>query len=90
MSHRDLIAKRVTISRAASKPGIDVIAGWRVVGSTLSTTKEECAMSKQRDVRFAELEEHFAGYTVYNANREKIGKVDDLSVERTITQSTPG
>jgi uncharacterized protein (TIGR02271 family) len=38
-------------------------------------------MAKQREDRFAELEEHFAGYTVYDANREKIGKVDDLFVD---------
>jgi uncharacterized protein (TIGR02271 family) len=51
------------------------------VVSTLSITKEVCAMAKQREDRFAELEEYFAGYTVYDANREKIGKVDDLFVD---------
>jgi hypothetical protein len=49
--------------------------------STLSITKEVCAMTKQREDRFVELEERFAGYTVYDANREKIGKVDDLFVD---------
>jgi uncharacterized protein (TIGR02271 family) len=38
-------------------------------------------MTKQREDRFVELEERFAGYTVYDANREKIGKVDDLFVD---------
>ena len=58
--------------------------------SALSITKEVCALAKQREDRFAELEEHFAGYTANDANREKFGKVDNLSVERTTTQSTPG
>jgi uncharacterized protein (TIGR02271 family) len=58
-----------------------VISGWRVVGSTLSITKEVCAVAKQRENRFAELEERFAGYTVYDANHEKVGKVDDLFVD---------
>ena len=38
-------------------------------------------MAKQRGDRFAELEDRFAGYTVYDANHEKIGKVDDLFVD---------
>ena len=38
-------------------------------------------MAKQRDDRFAELEDRVAGYTVYDANYEKIGKVDDLFVD---------
>jgi uncharacterized protein (TIGR02271 family) len=38
-------------------------------------------LAKQREDRFAELEERFAGYTIYDANREKIGKVDDLFVD---------
>jgi uncharacterized protein (TIGR02271 family) len=38
-------------------------------------------MAKQREDRFAELEDRFAGYTVYDANRENIGKVDDLFVD---------
>jgi uncharacterized protein (TIGR02271 family) len=63
------------------KPGFDLKAGLRVVGSTLSITEEVYAMAKQREDRFAELEERFAGYTVYDANREKIGKVDDLFVD---------
>src|SRR5919202_4359222 len=71
-----------TAPRAAGKPGIDLKAGWRVAVSTLSITKEVCALAKQREDRFAEqLEERFAGYTVYDANREKIGKVDDLFVD---------
>jgi uncharacterized protein (TIGR02271 family) len=48
---------------------------------TLSITKEVCAMAKQREDRFTELEERFAGYTVYDANHEKIGKVDDVFVD---------
>ena len=38
-------------------------------------------MAKQRGDRFAEPEDRFAGYTVYDANHEKIGKVDDLFVD---------
>ena len=38
-------------------------------------------MAKQREDRFAELEERFAEYTIYDANREKIGKVDELFVD---------
>ena len=38
-------------------------------------------MAKQRDDRFAELEDRVAGYTVYDVNYEKIGKVDDLFVD---------
>ena len=38
-------------------------------------------MAKQRDDRFAELEDRVAGYTVYDVNHEKIGKVDDLFVD---------
>jgi uncharacterized protein (TIGR02271 family) len=38
-------------------------------------------LAKQRDDRFAELEDRVAGYTVYDVNYEKIGKVDDLFVD---------
>jgi uncharacterized protein (TIGR02271 family) len=38
-------------------------------------------LAKQRDDRVAELEDRFAGYTVYDVNYEKIGKVDDLFVD---------
>src|SRR4028118_334847 len=37
--------------------------------------------TKQRGDRFAEREDRFVGYTVYDANHEKIGKVDDLFVD---------
>jgi uncharacterized protein (TIGR02271 family) len=38
-------------------------------------------LSNQRRDGFTELEERFAGYTVYDVNHEKIGKVDDLFVD---------
>ena len=47
-------------------------------------------MAKQREDRFAELEDRFAGYTVCYANREKIGKWTTYSWTRTITPSTSG
>jgi uncharacterized protein (TIGR02271 family) len=36
---------------------------------------------EERSDRFTALEERFAGYTVYDQNYEKIGKVDDLFVD---------
>jgi hypothetical protein len=38
-------------------------------------------LAKQREDRLDELEDRFAGYTVYDVNHEKIGKVDDLFVD---------
>ncbi len=38
-------------------------------------------MAEQRSDRFAELEEHYAGYEVYDRNGEKIGNVDDIFVD---------
>ena len=46
-----------------------------------NSTREVCALAKQRGNGLAELEDHFAGYTVYDANYEKIGKVGDLFVD---------
>jgi uncharacterized protein (TIGR02271 family) len=65
----------------AGKPTGDVEAGGRVAAATLSITEEVRTLAKQRGDRFAELEDRFAGYTVYDANHEKIGKVDDLFVD---------
>ena len=55
--------------------------GGRVAATTLGTTEEVRALAKQRGDRFAELEDRFVGYTVYDVNYEKIGKVDDLFVD---------
>src|SRR5919202_5840139 len=66
--------------RAAGKPDIDLKAGWKLAATT-PDLEEVCVLAKEREDRFAELEEHFAGYTVYDANRENIGKVDDLFVD---------
>ncbi len=38
-------------------------------------------MANQRQDRFTELEERYAGYEVYDLQGEKIGKVDDLFVD---------
>jgi hypothetical protein len=38
-------------------------------------------LAEQRGDRFAELEEDYTGYTVYDPDGEKIGKVDDLFVD---------
>ncbi len=38
-------------------------------------------MGEQRNDRFMELEERYAGYEVYDRDGEKIGKVDDLFVD---------
>jgi hypothetical protein len=38
-------------------------------------------LAKQRQDRFIELEERYAGYEVYGLRGEKIGKVDDLFVD---------
>ena len=37
--------------------------------------------SERRTDRFTAVEDGFAGYTVYDINDEKIGKVDDLFVD---------
>jgi Lhr-like helicase len=37
---------------------------------------------EQRSDRFTAIEDRFAGYTVYDNNYEKIGKVDDLFVDQ--------
>jgi uncharacterized protein (TIGR02271 family) len=66
----------------AGMPGVDVEAGGRVVAATLGITEEVRVLAKQRGDRFAELEDRFAGYTVYDANHQKIGKVDDLFVDQ--------
>jgi uncharacterized protein (TIGR02271 family) len=58
-----------------------VETGGRVAAAAPSITEEVRALAKQRGDRFAELEARFAGYTVYDANHEKIGKVDDLFVD---------
>ena len=39
-------------------------------------------MAKQRGDRFADREERLVGYTVYDVNHEKIGKVDHLFVDQ--------
>src|SRR5215210_6039885 len=36
---------------------------------------------EERSDRFTAIEDRFAGYTVYDQNYEKIGKVDDLFVD---------
>jgi uncharacterized protein (TIGR02271 family) len=41
----------------------------------------EYGAREERTDRFTALEDRFAGYTVYDANGEKIGKVDDLFVD---------
>ena len=38
-------------------------------------------MAEQRNDRFTELEDQYAGYTVHDPHGEKIGKVDDLFVD---------
>ncbi len=38
-------------------------------------------MAKQRQDRFTELEQRYAGYEVYDLRGEKIDKVDDLIVD---------
>ena len=39
-------------------------------------------MAKQQTVRLTELEERYAGYKVYDRDGEKIGKVDELFVDK--------
>jgi hypothetical protein len=58
-----------------------VQAGGRVTATTRNTTWEVCVLAEQRGDRFAELEEDYTGYTVYDPDGEKIGKVDDLFVD---------
>jgi Lhr-like helicase len=40
---------------------------------------------EQRSDRFTAIEDRFAGYTVYDNNHEKIGKVDNLFVDARAT-----
>src|SRR5215204_3388651 len=56
-------------------------AGGRVVATTRDTTEEVRVLAEQRSDKFAELEERYSGYEVYDSNGEKIGKVDDLFVD---------
>jgi len=56
-------------------------AGGRVVATTRDTTEEVRVLVEQRSDKFAELEERYSGYEVYDSNGEKIGKVDDLFVD---------
>jgi uncharacterized protein (TIGR02271 family) len=53
----------------------------RVASTTRNTTEEVRALGEQRNDRFMELEERYAGYEVYDRDGVKIGKVDDLFVD---------
>jgi uncharacterized protein (TIGR02271 family) len=60
---------------------IDVKVGGRAVATARNTTEEVRALAGQRSDRFVELEEHYAGYEVYDRNGEKIGNVDVIFVD---------
>jgi uncharacterized protein (TIGR02271 family) len=46
-----------------------------------NSIEEACFLTEQRNDRFTELEERYAGYEVYDRDGDKIGKVDDLFVD---------
>ncbi len=66
----------------AGRRVIDVKVGGRAVTTARNTTEEVRALAEQRSDRFAELEEYYAGYEVYDRNGEKIGNVDDIFVDK--------
>jgi hypothetical protein len=50
---------------------IDVKVGGRAVATARNTTEEVRALAGQRSDRFVELEEHYAGYEVYDRIGER-------------------
>jgi uncharacterized protein (TIGR02271 family) len=66
---------------AAGMRATDVKVGGRAVATARNATEEVRALAEQRSDRFAELEEHYAGYEVYDRKGEKIGNVDDIFVD---------
>jgi len=53
-----------------------------VGGKREASYEEACTVDReQRSDRFVEVEERYAGYTVYDRAGEKLGKVDDLFVD---------
>lgn len=45
------------------------------------SSKEDVVKHEDRTDRFTAIEDLYKGYTVYDMNYEKIGKVDDLFVD---------
>src|SRR5829696_6326732 len=72
--------KEVWTTRAAATSGSKPLARARLM--TCKYLRMEVKMDREaRSDRFMEVEDRYAGYTVYDQNYEKIGEVDDLFVD---------